>query len=184
MVGHSFKCNTPSSVWSYYCSPKPYSIETLANYPNLLHAEGNKWLYNIFRDSPMHLSLQMSPFCPFCSYQQYFAVVLWIIVISCTELSLQCSCRSFTNCNTKTFESQLFHTIKWILVCSNFIKGKEAAQLLQSLNKLNTPEEKLEVLAKKYAELVSAEYFAHFILNRYIYFSCSGNLISSCLNWP
>ncbi|XP_077342869.1 beta-taxilin [Lithobates pipiens] len=32
--------------------------------------------------------------------------------------------------------------------------GKEAAQLLQSLNKLNTPEEKLEVLAKKYAELL------------------------------
>ncbi|KAM5163730.1 beta-taxilin [Mantella aurantiaca] len=32
--------------------------------------------------------------------------------------------------------------------------GKEAAQLLQSLNKLNTPEEKLEALAKKYAELL------------------------------
>ncbi|KAM9317402.1 beta-taxilin [Gastrophryne carolinensis] len=32
--------------------------------------------------------------------------------------------------------------------------GKEAAQLLQSLNKLSTPEEKLEALAKKYAELL------------------------------
>ncbi|XP_018422833.1 PREDICTED: beta-taxilin [Nanorana parkeri] len=32
--------------------------------------------------------------------------------------------------------------------------GKEAAQLLQSLNKLTTPEEKLEALAKKYAELL------------------------------
>ncbi|KAM3932283.1 beta-taxilin isoform 2-T2 [Leptodactylus fuscus] len=31
--------------------------------------------------------------------------------------------------------------------------GKEAALLLQSLNKLNTPEEKLEALTKKYAEL-------------------------------
>ncbi|KAM3932282.1 beta-taxilin isoform 1-T3 [Leptodactylus fuscus] len=32
--------------------------------------------------------------------------------------------------------------------------GKEAALLLQSLNKLNTPEEKLEALTKKYAELL------------------------------
>ncbi|KAM4692710.1 beta-taxilin [Discoglossus pictus] len=31
--------------------------------------------------------------------------------------------------------------------------GKEATQLLQSLSKLNTPEEKLEALTKKYAEL-------------------------------
>ncbi|XP_068087786.1 beta-taxilin [Hyperolius riggenbachi] len=37
-----------------------------------------------------------------------------------------------------------------------FLKGlgKEAAQLLQSLSKLNTPEEKLETLAKKYADLL------------------------------
>lgn len=33
--------------------------------------------------------------------------------------------------------------------------GKEATLLMQHLNKLNTPEEKLEILFKKYAELVS-----------------------------
>lgn len=33
--------------------------------------------------------------------------------------------------------------------------GKEATLLMQHLNKLNTPEEKLDLLFKKYAELVS-----------------------------
>lgn len=33
--------------------------------------------------------------------------------------------------------------------------GKEATQLMQSLNKLDTPEQKLEALIKKHAELVS-----------------------------
>lgn len=33
--------------------------------------------------------------------------------------------------------------------------GKEATLLMQSLNKLNTPEQKLEALIKKHAELVS-----------------------------
>lgn len=33
--------------------------------------------------------------------------------------------------------------------------GKEATLLIQHLTKLNTPEEKLELLFKKYAELVS-----------------------------
>ncbi|NXE88331.1 TXLNB protein, partial [Menura novaehollandiae] len=34
------------------------------------------------------------------------------------------------------------------------LKGKEATLLMQSLNKLNTPEEKLDLLFKKYAELL------------------------------
>ncbi|NXG21754.1 TXLNB protein, partial [Grallaria varia] len=37
---------------------------------------------------------------------------------------------------------------------SFFLKGKEATLLMQSLNKLNTPEEKLDLLFKKYAELL------------------------------
>lgn len=36
-----------------------------------------------------------------------------------------------------------------------FFQGKEGTLLMQSLNKLNTPEEKLDLLFKKYAELVS-----------------------------
>lgn len=35
-----------------------------------------------------------------------------------------------------------------------FFKGKEANVLMQNLNKLQTPEEKLDFLFKKYAELV------------------------------
>lgn len=35
-----------------------------------------------------------------------------------------------------------------------FFEGKEANLLMQNLNKLQTPEEKLDFLFKKYAELV------------------------------
>jgi len=37
----------------------------------------------------------------------------------------------------------------------SIITGKEAMLLMQSLNKLGTPEQKLEALIKKHAELVS-----------------------------
>lgn len=53
---------------------------------------------------------------------------------------------------------------KWICNCliqkrchkiQSGILGKEAMQLMQSLNKLDTPEQKLETITKKHAELVS-----------------------------
>lgn len=50
---------------------------------------------------------------------------------------------------------QTTSTIKSRLLLFFFFQGKEGTLLMQSLNKLNTPEEKLDLLFKKYAELVS-----------------------------
>lgn len=44
---------------------------------------------------------------------------------------------------------------KWCHKIQSGILGKEAMQLMQSLNKLDTPEQKLETITKKHAELVS-----------------------------
>ena len=41
-------------------------------------------------------------------------------------------------------------------LCSPCFAGKEITLLMQTLNTLSTPEEKLAALCKKYAELVSA----------------------------
>lgn len=43
-----------------------------------------------------------------------------------------------------------------IILCG--FPGKEAMLLMQSLNKLNTPEQKLEAIIKKHAELVSRSF--------------------------
>lgn len=40
----------------------------------------------------------------------------------------------------------------WAILCG--CSGKEAMLLMQSLNKLNSPEQKLEAIIKKHAELV------------------------------
>lgn len=45
--------------------------------------------------------------------------------------------------------------------CSLCFAGKEITLLMQTLNTLSTPEEKLAALCKKYAELVSSPPSAH-----------------------
>ncbi len=48
-----------------------------------------------------------------------------------------------------------FHSLIWTE--NACLVGKEAASLLQSLNKLGSPEEKVEMVLKKYTELVSIQ---------------------------
>lgn len=51
----------------------------------------------------------------------------------------------------------LFIYLFILILC--LIPGKEITLLMQTLNTLSTPEEKLAALCKKYAELVSAHFF-------------------------
>lgn len=58
-----------------------------------------------------------------------------------------------TSCKHGQLTAQTRPDCLLVVLCG--CSGKEAMLLMQSLNKLNTPEQKLEAIIKKHAELVS-----------------------------